>query len=156
MTPPEIFEAIRRKFPDAVVQTGEAKVDPFAVLRKERLVEVCRFLRDEPTLQFNYLSCVSGVDDAKTFWVVYHLYSIPKNHRVTLKIDAGRDDPEVPSVSGIWPTANWHEREAYDLVGIRFSGHPDLRRILLPEDWEGHPLRKDYDFPEEYQSIPLR
>lgn len=156
LKPKEIFERIRRRFPDAVVSETEGPGDPFAVIRKEDLLQVCRFLRDDDELRFDYCSCISGVDDTKTFWAVYHLYSIPRNHNAVLKVDAGREDPVVPSVTGIWPAADWHEREAYDLLGIRFEGHPDLRRILLPEDWPGHPLRKDYDFPEEYQGIPLR
>jgi len=156
LPPKDVFERIRTRFPRAVTSVSEAAVDPFAVIRRDDVADVCRLLRDDPELQFNYCSSVSGVDDTKTFWVVYHLYSIPKGHSLVLKADAGRDEPWVPSVAELWPGANWHEREAYDLYGIRFEGHPDLRRILLPEDWPGHPLRKDYEFPEDYQGIPLR
>lgn len=156
LAPKEIIERIQKRFPEAVASVSEGPVDPYAVLRRDDLVRVCRFLMGDPELLFNYCSSVGGVDDTRTFWVVYHLYSIPKSHSITLKVDAGRDDPWVPSVSELWPGANWHEREAYDLYGIRFEGHPDLRRILLPEDWPGHPLRKDYRFPEDYQGIPLR
>jgi NADH-quinone oxidoreductase subunit C len=156
--PKEIFETIKGRFEDAVVAVVEPEKtgDPWIQVKPEKLVEIATFLRDDEALKFDYCSCVSGVDDTKTFWVVYHLYSIPHKHWMVMKVDAGREDPKVPSVSGVWPASNWHEREAYDLLGIRFEGHPDLRRILLPEDWEGHPLRKDYTFPEDYQGIPLR
>lgn len=152
----EVYDKIQAQFPDAVSSRTEGVGDPFLTIRREKIVDVCRWLRDDPELNFNYLSCVSGVDDTKTFWSIYHLYSIPKNQNAVLKVDCSKEDPWVPSVCAVWPTANWHEREAYDLYGIRYDGHPDLRRILLPEDWDGHPLRKDYDFPEEYQGIPLR
>ena len=113
---------------------------------KEHIVEVCSFLREDPELAFDYLSDLSGVDypeHEKRFEVVYHLYSISKGHRVRLKVEVGEGEA-VPTVTGVWRTADWHEREAYDLLGIPFEGHPDLRRILLPDDWEGHPLRKEY------------
>jgi NADH-quinone oxidoreductase subunit C len=141
------------------------------------LPDVCRYLRDEPDLRFNFLNCISGVDylqpdpkkAAKVDWephfeVLYHLSSLVyKQHRLVLKVRLPRweDDveghlPEVPTVSGVWSTANWHEREVFDLSGVRFTGHPDLRRILCPEDWEGHPLRKDYEMPTEYHGIRVR
>lgn len=88
--------------------------------------------------------------------VVYHLYSIPFNKALAVKIIVPRDHPEVPSVAHIWRTANWHEREAFDLLGIHFAGHPDLRRILLPADWEGHPLRKDYQEQSTYRGISVK
>ena len=152
----DIYAAIREKFPDAVVDVIDDPGDPYAVIRRENILDVCRFLRDDSRTRFDYCSCVTGTDDTKTFWVVYHLYSIPQNHKAVLRVDAGREKPSVPSVCSVWPGANWHEREAYDMYGIRFEDHPDLRRILLPEDWTGYPLRKDYDFPDEYQGIPLK
>jgi NADH-quinone oxidoreductase subunit C len=155
LTHKDVYERIKARFPEAVTQVVET-ADPFAVIRRDAILKVCAFLRDDPELAFDFLSCLSGVDDGKTLRVVYHLYSIRRNQNAVLKVDVGRDDPRTPSVVNVWPTADWHEREAYDLLGIRFDGHPDLRRILLPEDWEGHPLRKDYEFPEEYQGMPLR
>jgi len=148
-------------------------IDPWIELSPEVLVPVCLFLRDEPSLQFNMLNCISGVDfchtdpkkAAKSSWqphleVVYHLSSLARRQWLVLKIKVPRwkDDnagqlPEVPSVSSIWKTALWHEREVYDLIGVWFHGHPDLRRILCPEDWVGHPLRKDYEMPLEYHGI---
>ena len=109
-----------------------------------------------PELQFDYLMCLSGIDNGKNILgVVYHLSSMQHRHKITVKVEVPADKPDVPSVSSIWPTANWHEREAYDLIGIKFIGHPDLRRMLLPEDWEGHPLRKDYKVPEFYQGMKV-
>lgn len=153
----EVYAKVRERFPDAVVSVEEVPGDPYCVLKPGALVEVFRYLKTDAELQFDLCSCVSGVDDGKDLWVVYHLYSIPRNHRAVFKVNAGgRENPGVPSVTSVWKTADWHERETYDMYGIVFEGHPDLRRILLPEDWPGWPLRKDYEFPDEYQGIPLK
>ena len=134
---------------------------------------MCRYLRDEPTLAFDYLELHLGrrlsahrrKEGGQGEWqphteVVYHLFSMKHKHSLVLKVILPRwkDDkpgelPEVPSVSGLWSTADWHEREVYDLSGVYFTGHPNLRRILCPEDWVGHPLRKDYEMPLEYHGI---
>ena len=139
----------------------------------DSIVEVGAYCRDDERLQFNHLNDLCGVDyfeadpkKAAKFGhephveVVYQLSSTKLKHRTRLKVKLPRwkDDiagelPEVPTVSGVWAIADWHEREAYDLVGIRFKGHPNPRRILCPEDWVGHPLRKDYEFPLEYHGI---
>jgi NADH-quinone oxidoreductase subunit C len=116
------------------------------ILDPARLLDVARHLRDAPDARFNFCSDVTASDwpvRPKRFDVVYNLYSIPLRHRVRLKILAG-DGEGVPTVSGVWPAANWLEREVFDLFGVRFEGHPDLRRILMPDDWQGHPQRKDY------------
>ena len=152
----DVYERIKAKFPDAVQQVVECPGDPYAVVKAESIVAICRWLRDDPETRFDLLSSLSGTDDTKSLWVVYHLYSIPKNQRAVLKVQVDRANPSAPSVVGVWRTADWHEREAYDMYGIVFEGHPDLRRILLPEDWPGYPLRKDYEFPDEYQGIPLK
>lgn len=151
-------------------------VDPWIEVAAEGLPEVGRLLRDQPDLRMNVLHCISGVDyfepdekkAAKVDWqphveVIYHLSSMVHRHRLVLKVLVPRWKdgvegrlPEVPSVSSIWSTAVWHEREVFDLCGVRFLGHPDLRRILCPEDWAGHPLRKDYQMPEDYHGIPMR
>lgn len=112
-----------------------------------RIRDVCEFLKGDAELQFNYLSDLTAVDRYPAeprFEVVYQLYSIATRTRLRLKVKVGGAEPGVDSLSSLWPLANWFEREVYDLFGIRFHGHPDLRRILLPEDWLGHPLRKDY------------
>lgn len=129
------------------------------IIATDKIAEVCLFLRDTDQLYFDFLSCLTGVDngpDKKTMEVFYHLYSIPYNHSVVLKVEIDREHPEVPTVCYVWRTADWHEREAYDMFGIKFSGHPDLRRILLPADWEGFPLRKDYQTQEYYHGIKVK
>jgi NADH-quinone oxidoreductase subunit C len=117
------------------------------VLQRSAIREACAILRDDPELQLNFLSDITGVDwypKEPRFEVVYHLLSIPKLARLRLKVRLTGDDCAIASVTSVWPSANFFEREIYDLFGVRFSGHPDLRRIMMPEDWEGHPLRKDY------------
>jgi NADH-quinone oxidoreductase subunit C len=173
MTAPEITAILEEKFGARIKGKKLDALDPWVVVAPADLVEVCRFLRDDPRLQFDILNCISGVDYLETekakmakagfephLEVVYHLSSFLKKHRFVLKLILPRwkDNkegqlPEVPSVAGIWRAADWHERETYDLCGVWFAGHPDLRRILLAEDWEGHPLRKDYVFPLEYHGI---
>jgi len=152
----QVYERVKEKFPDAAVSVVESPGDPYCVVPKDLLLRVCQTLRDDPETQFDLLACVSGTDDGKDLWVVYHLYSIPRNHKAVLKVNVGRENPSAPSLTSLWKAADWHERETYDMYGIVFEGHPDLRRILLPEDWSGWPLRKDYEFPDEYQGIPLK
>lgn len=125
----------------------------------ESLLPVLTGLHTNPDFFFDQLSCLTGIDngpEANTMEVVYHLYSIPFNRSLAIKLVVPRENPEVPSVAHIWRTANWHEREAFDLLGIRFTGHPDLRRILMPADWEGHPLRKDYQEQTSYRGITVK
>ncbi|HXH28399.1 MAG TPA: NADH-quinone oxidoreductase subunit C, partial [Candidatus Polarisedimenticolia bacterium] len=129
--------------------------DAIVRLRKEGFLEAARVLRDDPDLRFDYLSNLTAVhwpQRPKPFEIVYHLFSIPLKHRLTLKIEV-EEGEEAPTASGLWPTANWHEREVFDLFGIRFAGHPDMRRILMTDEWVGHPLRKDYPLegkPEDH------
>ena len=130
---------------------------PGAWVPATRLLEICRVLRDETPFSLDYCSFVSAVDwpHENRFEVVYHLYSMSARHELLLKVRVPRDAPRVPSVTGIWVGANWHEREAYDLFGIVFDGHPDLRRIMMTEDWTGHPLRKDYVYEEPRWLVEL-
>jgi NADH-quinone oxidoreductase subunit C len=145
---------INERFPGACISFIKEGVDPCAMITSSRMAEVAAFLRADPDLDFDSLMCLSAVDyPPATIQVVYHLYSIPKKHKFVMKTDLPRPDPRVPSVEGIWKMANFHEREAFDLLGVIFEGHPDLRRILLPFDWEGHPLRKDYVTPETYRGV---
>jgi NADH-quinone oxidoreductase subunit C len=173
MSPAEIIRVLEEKWGERIRSKNLEAVDPFAVIDAADLLEVCRFLRDDPRLQFDILNCISGVDylelDPKKapkagyephLEVVYHLSSFRQRHRFVLKVllprwkDNQPDQiPEVPSVTSLWRTAEWHEREVYDLSGVWFTGHPELTRILLSEDWVGHPLRKDYEFPLEYHGI---
>jgi NADH-quinone oxidoreductase subunit C len=156
LAPARVEERLRERFPDASVerQTGEAVRDHTLVVPATRLVEMATFLRDDPELRFAMLSWAGGVDllpREPRFEVIYHLLSIEHVCRVALKVRVHEADPRVPTVTGVWPTANWHERETWDFYGIVFDGHPDLTRILLPDDWQGWPLRKDS--PLGYQEV---
>ena len=146
MTTVEIHERLKAKFGDAIGALSEPKIDPFCVVTKERLVELCRFLKAEVGIELDLLEDLTAVDWPKrnVIEVVYHLISTKHRHVFKLKVEADRAAPVVATVEGVWKTANWFEREVYDLFGVDFPGHPDLRRIMLPDDWVGHPLRKDY------------
>lgn len=128
-------------------------------LPAEQILPVCEFLWKNPATYFDSLSCLTAIDqgpEAGKMEVIYTLYSIPNHLTIHLRVILDRSSPTISSVSSIWRTADWHEREAFDLLGIQFSGHPDLRRILLPEDWEGHPLRKDYVEQSKYHGIQVK
>ena len=146
MTTHEIHERLKARFGEDVGPLSEAKVDPFCTVKRERIVEICRFLKTEPGLDLDFLEDETAVDWPKrnVIEVVYHLLSYRHRHAIVLKVEADRAAASVPSVEGVWKTANWFEREIWDLFGVDFPGHPDLRRIMLPDDWIGHPLRKDY------------
>lgn len=136
---------LKERFSDSVLDEKEYRGETTVVVKKEEIVEVCRFVKEE--LGYNFLTDLCGVDylgSAPRFMVVYNLYNIDSKDRIRIKVPVEENDAKVDTVSGIWGTANWHERECWDLMGISFTGHPDLRRILMPADWEGHPLRKDY------------
>ncbi len=152
----DIVKAIGDKFEGAVLENQPEGKMPFIVVDSSRLVEVCRFLKEDGDMAFDFLSAIAGSDKGEELELVYFLYSYPRLHSLNIKVRVPASAPSAPSVAGIWRAADWHERETYDLLGIRFEGHPDLRRILLPHDWEGHPLRKDYKYPESYDGIELR
>ena len=148
LTTERVESRLRERFPGVAFERlqGEAMRDHTLFVPAESLVEVCTFLRDDPELEFGMLAWISGVDwlpRVPRFETVYNLLSVTNNLRFTLKVRIPEEQPRVPSVTGVWPTANWHERETYDFFGIEFTGHPGLKRILLPEDWVGWPLRKD-------------
>jgi len=174
MTPAEITGVLEQKFGDRIKSRKLDAIDPFVVVEAADLVEIGRFLKEDSRLQFDLLNCISGVDylepDPKKapkagfephLEVVYHLSSFRHpGQRLVVKVVLPRWKenkpgalPEVPSVTSIWRTADWHEREVYDLTGVWFAGHPNLTRILLAEDWVGHPLRQDYEYPLEYHGI---
>jgi NADH-quinone oxidoreductase subunit C len=138
---------LKSTFPDAVVNVEEYRGDVTVTIKRDALLPVCTFLRDDPDCSFRFLVDVTAVDykdKTPRFVVVYHLLSHEHSQRLRLKVPLDDEEQEIETVIGIWPTANWHERETYDLMGIKFLNHPDLRRILLPYHWECHPLRKDY------------
>ena len=177
MTPPDVAALLQSEFGPAILSAAANGPDFVVTVAPDRLVAVCTFLRDDPRLRFDVLNDLAFVDylepDAKKaakagfephVEVVYHLSSFAfPGRRFALKVVLPRwvDDrpgelPEVPSVAGVWAAADWHEREAFDLGGVRFAGHPNLARLLLADDWVGHPLRKDYVFPLEYHGIRCR
>ncbi len=166
MTFSDILQHINRhQGSDWLLSMDSEVKQPWVEVSTGALIRIARHLKESPGLEFDFLHSLSGVDEGPekgTLMVVYHLSSLIHEHQIVLKVRVPRvASPaeaveKVPSVSRIWRAADWHEREAFDLVGIPFSHHPDLRRILLPEDWEGHPLRKDYSEPESYHGIRIR
>jgi len=173
MTSAEIISVLESECGSRIKDKKADAIDPFVVVDALDLVAVAKTLRDNPRLRFDMLNCISVVDflelDPKKapkagfephLEVVYHLSSFEHKHRFVVKVMLPRwkdnqpgELPKVPSLCSVWPAADWHEREAFDLSGVMFVGHPDLRRILTADDWVGHPLRKDYEFPLEYHGI---
>lgn len=147
-TPSQIAEALQHDHPEWVSAIVNALGETTVIVPREHLVEACQFLKTATGREFNLLSDLCGFDrgpeEEPRFEVNYHLFSTTRYHRLRLKVLLNEEDPRVSTVTGVWRTANWHERETYDLFGVIFDGHPDLRRILLPEDWQGHALRKDF------------
>lgn len=164
MTNAEIKALLVAKFGEGVVVEEETTgLQPALHINPDQIADVCRELRDNEATYFDFLSCLSGVDygiKAGKFGVVYHLASIPYKTQLTLKISKQHDRnsdllPHFESVSSVYRTADWHEREAFEMIGIFFENHPDLRNLLMPDDWEGYPLRKDYKNPEYYKGIKV-
>lgn len=169
----EIFEILKNHFPDMEISLKtDIPLEKMLIISPFDVDKICAFLHDNEELQFDSLMCLSAVDDFNgqkvkddsgnevmqggTISVYYHLESTVKRHKLVLKTSTSRDNPEVVSVVDVWNAANWHEREAFDMFGIKFINHPDLRRILMPYDWEfGYPLRKDYQNPEFYQGMKV-
>lgn len=164
------LERITARLPAAVVASDVTGRHPWIQVRPEQLREVCRLLRDDETLRMDCCHLISGVDymASKEMEVLYHLVSyaikpdaayrareVKNDPFLCLKVRVAREKPEVPTVMDIWTGADWHERETYDLVGIRFTGRKELQRILLPEDWPGHPLQKDWEYPASYHGVPI-
>ncbi|HSL24224.1 MAG TPA: NADH-quinone oxidoreductase subunit C [Vicinamibacterales bacterium] len=146
LPPPAFVPALQRAVAGAVEQVSYFVGDWTLIVGRDRLPDVARWLRDDASAQFDFCSDVTATDwpsRPQRFDVIYMLYSVPLRHRVRLKVRAGEQET-VPSMAGVWPAANWLEREVFDMFGVRFEGHPDLRRILMPDEWQGHPQRKDY------------
>lgn len=148
MEPLEIAKKIQDKFPDEVQDIIGFRGQTGVLVKKDRIEEICSWLHDDSELQMDHLLDLCGSDylnkKEPRFEVVYNLYSIPLKHMIRIRALVPEEDCNIQSVTSVWKGANWHERETYDMYGIVFEGHPDLSRILMPDDWEGHPLRKDY------------
>jgi NADH-quinone oxidoreductase subunit C len=152
MTGSQVLQRLRDRFGGVVLETYEHRGDATLVVERTALVDVLRYCRDEQPLAFDVLMDLTAVDNLKypgredgpRFEVVYHLYSLAHNHRVRVKTRVDEDDAQVPTAVDLWPIANWFEREVWDMFGVRFAGHPDPRRLLMYEEFVGHPLRKDY------------
>lgn len=157
MTAQEIIGAMQTQMGETIIHSVVDSLHPHALIKRNCLVEICRYLKTESTLRFDLLSCISATDWLKksSIELSYDLISIQFGHTFAIKVMLDRSHPEIDSVSSVWPTADWHEREAFDLMGVIFKNHPDLCRILMPNDWQGHPLRKDYQDPSEYHGLKL-
>ncbi|ACE06431.1 hypothetical protein Aasi_1087 [Candidatus Amoebophilus asiaticus 5a2] len=158
----DIVKLLQEKLKPAVnIETDMGATPQAIIVPAAHIAQICQILQENPSMYFDYLACITALDngfEAGTLEVIYNLYSISYNFQLMIKVSVTRNKPgeplpSIPTVSHLWQAANWHEREAYELVGIHFTGHPDLRRILLPVDWEGHPLRTDYVEPASYHGI---
>lgn len=145
--------------PTAIVGADETAFPKALWIHSNSILELCKVLHSNEKYYFDSLSCLTGLDNGeeeKSIEIVYNLYSIPHDLHLMLKVKLDRDGPEIDSVSEVWKAADWHEREVFDLLGVKFKNHPDLRRILLPDDWEGYPLRKDYVEQEKYHEVKVK
>ena len=155
MTQEEVCAQLKERFGEAVGALSETKGDRFVVVKGDQIVDVCRYLKTTTGLEFDYCQDITAIDwpARKVIEVVYHLYSFMHRHGVVVKAETDRDKPSIATVESVWKAATWLEREIYDLFGVNFEGHSDLRRILMPDDWVGHPLRKDYKEAGGYHGI---
>lgn len=155
-----IKEAAQNKFGREMIREVMEEDSPVSVrVDSQDLPDFCRFLQEHRDFYFDLLNCITGIDngpETNTMEVIYNLTSIPYERSLMVKVTIDRENPALPSLCGLWKTADWLERETYDLLGIRFENHPDLRRILLPSDWEGYPLRKDYTHQEKYHGVTVK
>ena len=155
--PQDPAAALQAAMPGALLATQGFRDETTLVVAPQDVVAVCRYLRNTSGLVYNFLSDISSVDywpeqeRPERFGICYHLLSMLYSRRLRVKVFVAEDEPELPSLTPVWPAANWLEREIFDLMGIRFTGHPDLRRLLMPADWDGHPLRRDY--PLGYEQV---
>lgn len=156
LSPVQIIEKLAARFGDALLAAVADDKHPRVHIAGETWRELAEFLKTDRDLAFDWLACLSGMDYAADdrLAIVVDLFSTRHGHSFAVKVFCSRSEARLPSVAKLWPAANWHEREAWDLFGIAFDGHPDPRRILLADDWVGHPLRKDYVFPREVHGIP--
>ncbi len=155
MKPEEIAALLTDKFGEKIIESKLGVLCPWSVVDPGVILDASRFLKSDANLLMDHLELLGGVDFKDRIEVVYVVYSMRHRHRYTLKCRLPREEPKLLTVESVWPVANWHERETYDMFGVVFEGHSDLRRILCPDDWEGYPLRKDYKFPTRYRDMPV-
>jgi NADH-quinone oxidoreductase subunit C len=158
MKPEELIESINKSLPGIIKETNQEDSPVSIKVDAKDIRKICQYLRDQEDFYFDQCSCVTGIDNGPevgSMEIVYNLYSIVYDHHLMIKLELDRSNPQVDTISDIWKTADWLERETYDLLGIDFKDHPDQRRILLPKDWEGHPLRKDYKLQEYYHGVKV-
>ena len=155
MKPEEITALLSEQFGDRILESKPDELNPWSAVDPHSILDICRFIRTDKRIEMDHLELLGGVDYKDRIEVVYVVYSMKHHHRYTLKCRLPREDPKVSTVESVWAVANWHEREAFDMFGVLFEGHSDMRRILCPDDWEGYPLRKDYKAPESYRDMPV-
>jgi NADH-quinone oxidoreductase subunit C len=155
MTPLEIAALLSEQFGERILESKPDDMNPWSAVDPSCILDVCRFVNSDDRIKMDHLELLGGVDYQDRIEVVYVLYSMKHRHRYTLKCRLSREEPKVATVESVWAVANWHEREAFDMFGVVFEGHSDMRRILCPDDWEGYPLRKDYKAPESYRGMPV-
>jgi NADH-quinone oxidoreductase subunit C len=155
MSPAEIAALLKETFGGKILESRPDGPCPWSLVEPAAVLEVCRFLREDERLDMDHLELLGGVDYKDRLEVVYVVSSLKQAHRYVIKSRLQREAPKIQTVESVWKVANWHERETYDMFGIIFEGHSDLRRILCPDDWEGYPLRKDYKFPTRYRDMPV-
>ena len=155
MKPEDIAALLTETFAGKILESKLGVISPWSVVEPAAILETCQFLKSDERLLMDHLELLGGVDYKDRIEVVYIFYSMKHRHRYTLKCQLPRENPKIHTVESLWGAANWHEREAYDMFGVVFEGHSDLRRILCPDDWEGYPLRKDYKYPTRYRDMPV-
>lgn len=156
MNTQEIYDLLKKNFNDSIIDIVSAEAgEQFITVNPAKILDIALYLRDSEKLDFDYLTLLSGMDLGDKLAVIYHLYSMNKKHTVTIKTMIDRENPSIHTVERVWRAADWHERETYDMYGVKFEGHHNLIRILCPYDWEGYPLRKDYKAPEEYHGMKV-
>ena len=155
MKPNEIAGLLAETFGARILESQQDSLNPWSVVESSAILDVCRYMRAEDSLNMDHLELLGGVDYKDRIEVVYILNSMRHHHRYTLKCRLPRETPAISTVESVWGVANWHERETFDMFGVVFEGHSDLRRILCSDDWEGYPLRKDYQPPKSYNGMPV-
>lgn len=155
MKPSELLNIIEAEFGDFILESSDQGFDPYIVVEPDALRDVSFFLRDDERMKFDFLRTSLGIDKIDLIESLFVVYSYELKHQLIVKVELNHKKPEVDTVSDIWKAANWYERESYDLLGINYKDHPDLRRLMMPHDWVGHPLLKDYKSPKKYHDMDL-